>query len=81
MTTAETVAVMDTRLLNQNERLSRLEITVAKMTESFHPRISDAELTIWQLKEQIEILTAQIAELRETQKQLVADSYRHRQVL
>lgn len=70
MTTAETVAVMDTRLLDQNKRLNSLEEWKA-----------NAGLTIWQLTEQVRILTGQIAELREAQKEIISDSFRRRQVL
>lgn len=37
---------------------------------------ANADLTIWQLTEQVRILTGQVAELREAQKQLVANRYR-----
>lgn len=70
MTTAETVAVMDTRLLEQGKRIAQLEEWKA-----------NAGLTIWQLTEQVRILTGQIAELREAQKEIISDSFRRRQVL
>lgn len=65
MTTAETVAVMDTRLLDQNKRLNSLEEWKA-----------NADLTIWQLTEQVQILTAQVAEFREAQKRAISERYR-----